>query len=118
MFRELWGRRWGADPSRSERERVAAAGDDDQMHRIRHQAIAQEAALVLPRPFGQQRQTDLIDLLGIKGTLAVFAPLSDMVGCADRHHARCSRHEPSFSPAPDAVNRAVEGESEGLGVYV
>ena len=103
-------------PSQSERERAAAAGDDDQMNMIRHQATAQHAALVLPRPFGQQRQIDLIILLGRKGTLVVVAPLGDVEGCADCHDARGSQHEGSFSTAPDVVNRAVEEEFEALQV--
>jgi hypothetical protein len=43
--------------------------------------------------------------LGVEDSLAVVAPLGDVVRCAGRHHARESRHEPSFSIAAAAVNR-------------
>ena len=48
-------------------------------------------------------------LLGVEDFLAVVAPLGEVVRCADRHHARGSRHETSFSTGCDAVNRRPPG---------
>ena len=79
------------------------------MHMIGHQAVAQDAAGVLLRAFGEQREINLIILLGVEDFLAVVAPLGDVVRCADRHHARGSRHETSFSTGWDAVNRRALG---------
>ena len=79
------------------------------MDMIGHQAVARDAAVVLPRPFGEQRQINPIVLLGVEDFLAVVAPLGDVVRCADRHHARGSRHKTSFSTGWDAVNRRALG---------
>jgi len=79
------------------------------MDMIGHQAVAQDAAGVLPRPFGEQRQINLMALLGVEDFLAVVAPLGDVVRCADRHHARGSQHETNFSSGWDAVNRRAPG---------
>ena len=38
-----------------------------------HQAVAEDVAVVLPQPFGEQRQIDLIALLGVEDSLAVVA---------------------------------------------
>ncbi len=92
MFRELWGRRRGGDPSRSERECVAAVGDDGQMRMIRHQAIAQQAALVLPHPFGKDFQIFLKIRIRKENLLAVIPPLDHVVRDSDRNHAIGARH--------------------------
>ncbi len=79
-------------PSNSLCQRLALFGHSHQMDVIRHQAIAEQRELPAPAMAAEKRQVDPPVGGREEDLLAVVAPLSDVVRCADRHHARDARH--------------------------
>ena len=71
---------------------VGVGGDDDQMHMVRHRAIAPDLGLGPVRRFGEQIAVQLIVLVVEEGRLAPIAALRHMARKAWKHQAVKTRH--------------------------
>ena len=87
-------------PSNRLCQRLRLFGHNHQMDVIRHQAIAEQRELPAPAVAAEQGQVDPPSGGGEEDLLAIVAPLSDVVRCADRHHARDARHPISIDHRP------------------
>ena len=72
---------------------VSIGRDDDQMHVVRHQAIAPDLGLGLDRRFREQVAIQRIILIIEEGRLTSIAALRHMVREAWKHQTGKSRHD-------------------------
>jgi hypothetical protein len=72
---------------------VGALRDDNQVHVISHQAIAEHTEAAAAAPFGEQLAVGTAVGIVEKDGLAVVPPLRDVVRYVHRNHARDAWHE-------------------------